>query len=105
MANVTIFIADVFELTKVGTFAKSLVARVNALYGDCMQFANRNLKPPHTFSVSIPTAKPTPTKLDYIVYLLPIDFDSIAGSPTRINILADHWGFTAITGDDKPEMS
>lgn len=105
MANVNIFIADVFELTKMGTFAQTLLARVNALYGDCIAFANRTIREKdkqHSFRVSIATTKPAPGQLDVLIYLLPVDFHSISGSPTRDNLLADHWGFTS--ADKKSEI-
>ena len=107
MANVTIYIADVFELTKIGTFAKDLTARVKLLFDDCIAFANKNVKkgdPPHTSGVVIVTTRPSPSKLDYLAYLLPVEFHSIAGAPTKDNLLADHWGFTTVaTG--KSEIS
>ncbi|WP_294537622.1 hypothetical protein [uncultured Rhodoblastus sp.] len=100
MANVTIHIADVFELTKIGSFAKDLTTRVKALFDDCIAFANKSVKqgdPPHTSNIVIATAaKPAPGKLDFLVYLLPIEFHSIAGAPTKDNLLADHWGFTKL---------
>jgi hypothetical protein len=108
MANVTIYIADVFELTKIGTFKADLAARVKLLFDDAITFANKRLKqgdPPHSSSVVISTTKPSPGKLDYIVYLLPVEFRSIAGSPTRDNLLAEHWGFTTIDAAPAPRKS